>query len=242
MNNKNGFGLIEAFLSIVIISIILSCLLNNYLLLKKQIKRSTETINIYENLDFVKNLITTSIRSAGCTPCVNINRLVTWDHRFNNKLNAISFINNDKSWIKTSKMDENFTEAKVLNHNTILLYDNLKIDLKDSVIIADCFSAEIQNISNILFTKEGIKITFQNSLKFHYHKPVYIGLIIEEKYFINKTKYTDASLFYSAINSVDELSADIRQMEISTLSNDLFYLKLISEFVSLDVAVKARCL
>lgn len=242
MSNKYGFGLLETFISMCIVSIILITLINNYFLLKTQVKKSRDSLNHFEQMIMTYDLLKQSVRKAGFAPCINIEQLVTYDHRFNNHLTAISFVNSQQAFIKINRMSEDFATAKKIGANAFLLDTNIKLDVKYPVIIADCFHAEVQNLSNIIYSSEGIKVVLKNPLKFHYQSPSYIGMWLDEKFFIQKSLNNNPALFFESLKRVDELSNEISHLYIEKLSRNLFHFILDSKTSELSFDVAARCL
>tara|TARA_Y100000588_G_scaffold294919_1_gene314969 strand:- start:12 stop:746 length:735 start_codon:yes stop_codon:yes gene_type:complete len=213
MNIKQqGFSLSELLISLLLSSLITIAIVNHYISCKKQAVETQKRVDTHFDVQMVIDLMRDSIRHAGFTPCLNLNHLetTTKDKKIN-PLTAIK-INPEKTSLTINRMSELFDCVVEQFSTTDLFTREQIIRPKQKVLIADCYHAEINEISRIKHQGQGLLIQLKKPLKHSYQSPAYIGEWVQERFFIPGDDYKKA-LFYQ-VKGVDELTDAIHSMSI----------------------------
>ncbi len=214
MHSQNGIGLPELLVSLLLSSCIMMGLMHHYLATKKQYNHVQKEVEANIDMQLVTDLIRDSIRRAGFTPCLSIEHLIRVDQRNKpQKLLAIE-VDGNKPGLRINRMSEYFdTLVQIISSNQLLVTNTRQLHRGQSILIADCYHAEIQTINRVTITVKGQIITLIKPLMFTYQEPVYIGQWIEEAYFIHPTKSGNASLFYQH-HHAEELTTAVKKIDI----------------------------
>lgn len=203
MNNSStahqvGLGLPELLIALLLSSFIMTGLMHHYLATKKQYSDIQKKLERSVDLQLVINLMRENTRQAGFTPCLRIDHLVTRDQRTKSQsLVAIDYGLNPRPWLRFSRMSEHFeTVFDVINSNQLLTSNIKTLHHNQSVLIADCYHAEIQKISKTESAFNDQVLTLNKPLAFQYRQPIYVGEWLEETYFIRLGHGGENSLFY----------------------------------------------
>ena len=212
MTNQHGLGLPELLIALLLASFTTMVLMRHYLNTKQQYRYIQAGLEQSIELQLVTDLIRDSIRRAGFTPCSGIDHLITIDQRgTHQKLVAIELSQNGEPSLKMNRMSEHFNTILQLVSPTELLTDNYhKFHNNQAIIIADCYHAEVQNISQLRYTAVGQSITIAQPLAFTYHGPIYVGEWLEETYSIHHP-HTKGRLFYDH-HHAEELTTAIHNL------------------------------
>lgn len=81
MGRQTGFSLSEMLISLFLASIITITLTQFYIRSKPQYLKAQERLEINFDLLWIGDLLRDSIRKAGFTPCVSVEKLKTFDSR-----------------------------------------------------------------------------------------------------------------------------------------------------------------
>ena len=214
MSHQEGLGLPELFIALLLSSIIMTGLMHHYLSAKKQYGDIQKKLERSIDLQLVTDLMRDSIRRAGFTPCLSIERLVTRDQRSEFKRLAAFEISSDskKPWLRVNRMNEHFDTVLQVMSPTQILATKVQLLYQDqSILIADCYHAEVQKISKIERTSKGQVLTLTKPLAFQYHPPIYIGEWLEETYFIRRGHNGENALFYH-YQHTEELTIAVHEL------------------------------
>jgi len=219
MGSQRGVGLPELLIALFISSVMMVVLMHQYLNMKRQYLYLQTTLNNDIDLQLVTELIRDSVRKAGFTPCLGINHLTTVDRRRNSKpLMAIEVGFEKNATLRIGRMSETFdTVLKKTDDNHLLITSREPLRAKESILIADCYHAEVQRTLQVKYTAEGQVIDLTKPLAFTYHEPIYVGKWLEETYSIQSIHQRQGSLFYrlhhneELTSAVHDFSAFLKQ-------------------------------
>ena len=206
---QSGFGLIELCISLLLVSILMSSLMQHYLQVKQQYLRVQSTIDNINDIQLISDLMRMSIRRAGFTPCLTLNQLETMDVVSGQaNLRALSF--GDNSY-HIQRMDDNFSEVlSIDNHRYIKVHSSANFQIGHPVLIADCYHAEVQQIESI---SQGMWINLEKLLVYNYKDPIYIGPWIKESFYIKNNHEGRPALFYKE-RDAEELTCLVNSMVV----------------------------
>ncbi len=210
MRKSHGFSLIEVAVSLFAASLLITLIMQQFLLSKRQYTLMQSRLEQTFELAELSELIRHSIRQAGFTPCSGISSLQTIDKRNGKTLTALG----KEKELKINRMSEHFsTVLKQVDPNQFLVKTDRSYEKDQPVLIADCYHAEVQEIMQARRTSEGTIINLKKPLEFQYESPIYFGEWIEESFFIKKNNQGNNALFYQR-HHVDELSSFVDNLGI----------------------------
>lgn len=222
-----GLSLIEIMLGLFLSTCMLSLLIHHYINLKQQYITANEFIEQALELKWTEELLRNSIKRAGFTPCINLNKLRCWNPQNLQPLKAISIDFEPHQILNINRMSENFFESQQLSSNSLLLPSNEHIKLDKAIIIADCYHAEIGEIHNTHISNKQSFIYLKNTLHFKYSAPVYVGAWLHESFFIRQNRLHQPALYYKS-SRIEELTKVIKNWELQLLTkNDMTLVKII---------------
>ncbi|MBA2651965.1 MAG: hypothetical protein H0U73_06855 [Tatlockia sp.] len=208
-----GFSLIELIISLFAVSLLMTLLMQQYLLSKRQYTKMRTLLEQNLELQLVTDLISNSLRSAGFTPCASVSSLQSIDRR-NGKTQLVAVGLGKEKGLQINKMDDHFaTVDQQLSPSQLLIKGDIHYETKQAVLIADCYHAEVHEVLKARKTKSGIVLTLNNSLAFNYIAPIYLGEWIEEEFFVKKNQQNGSSLFYKNKHT-DVVSSLIHSLSI----------------------------
>ena len=221
MVNQRGMGMPEILMALLLASFIMTILMCQYLTTKRHYHFIQSAVEESIDLQVVIELLRNSSRKAGFTPCGGIDHLMTMDTRHETKpLVAIGVSAEAKSLLQINRMSEHFnTVLRLVGPSDLLTTDREPFIHNESVLIADCYHAEVQKISRVNDTSAGQIITLMKPLTFVYHNPIYVGKWLEETYSIYSHQHSEGSVFYR-LGRAEELTTVVH-----TLSAHLTRLK-----------------
>ncbi|MFA6301797.1 MAG: prepilin-type N-terminal cleavage/methylation domain-containing protein [Legionella sp.] len=207
MKAQNGFSLAEVLISLFLASLILSTLTQYYLSSKRHYLEAQKIVSDHFDIQWVSDLLSDSIRRAGFTPCINIDKL-----RFKNpQLHAIIL---DKALIEVNRMSEHFFEVLDLpNRSQVVLPASAVINPSKKIIIADCTHAEVHEIADVEKNAFKSQVTLSKPLLFHYKNPIYFAQWLEEKWFIRPNSKKIPALYYQLVRA-EELTPLIHSLSV----------------------------
>ncbi|MCW8400230.1 prepilin cleavage protein [Legionella sp. PATHC038] len=203
MRKYAGISLTEVMISLFLTSLIVTMLFQLYLGSKRQYIEIEKVLTTRFDLQWVSDLLSDSIRRAGFTPCLGIDRLQVIDRRTHQKkIQALHISNRPVQFIQVNRMNEYFSKIiKIQGATRILVQNPVRFHKNRPVLIADCEHAEVQQLFDIEQQTDSSLITLNKPLFFSYNGSVYIGEFLEEKWFIKKNaKGTDA-LHYQLVQT-----------------------------------------
>ncbi|CAM3073573.1 Tfp pilus assembly protein PilW [Legionella steigerwaltii] len=203
MKKQAGISLTEVLISLFLTSVIISTLFQLYLGSKRQYVEIEKILSTRFDLQWVSDLLSDSIRRAGFTPCLGIDRLHVIDRRnHQNRIHALQIGNQPVQFIQVNRMNEHFTKIiKIQGATRILVQNPVSFHKKRPVLIADCDHAEIHEMFDIEQHAENSLITLNKPLFFPYDGSTYIGEYLEEKWFIKKNAHAEDTLHYQLVQT-----------------------------------------
>ena len=215
MEKQQGFGLSDMLISLLLSSLIMSALINQYVHAKQNYQYTRTAIEKAFELQLVTNLMRDRVRRAGFTPCQGIHHLTTLDMRTHQgNIPAFDIGEGQQSFLKINRMSEYFdTVLYQLSPTQLLATNNWALKRSQPVLIADCYHAEVQTVKHVRQTDEGQIITLALPLAFIYQESSYIGEWIEERFYLHAESAAKSSLYYQRQHP-DELTADIHTMGV----------------------------
>lgn len=218
MNKQAGVGLAEFLITLLLATMISTALMRYYLTIKQQYNHIQTALEQSIDLQMVTDLIRNSTRMAGFTPCLGIEHLIAVDRRNEqHSLHAIEL----GSELRINRMSEQFdTVLEAYSASAFLISSRQNLHQGQSILIADCFHAEVQIISEIKRVTNGQIIKISKPLSFTYIAPIYVGEWIEESYFIRSSARAEPSLFYQNKHA-EELSPVIHDLSTVIMNKQL---------------------
>ncbi|KGP62392.1 hypothetical protein EP47_13245 [Legionella norrlandica] len=215
MKVQAGFGLSEILISLFLASLMTIVLTQLYLSCKSQYLKEQKLLEINLDLQWASDLISDSIRKAGFTPCLNIERLKTSDSRhLGRTIVGFQIENTSRSRLQINRMSEFFAEVvNILSPTQIITSQEIVSNIKHPIIISDCNHAEVHEILSINKLRNGQLIALRKPLVFSYGKTIYLGEWLEEKWFIQQNNAGENALFYKLFQT-EELSPFIHEFSV----------------------------
>lgn len=207
---KSGFALSEILISLLLVGILFSGLLQQYLQVYRQDIFLTKKIARHFDLQYLIALLRSSLRNAGFTPCANLNSLSTVDLQAFKQLPA---------GFAVTRMSENYKSFNVLNH-TMTLPIAFRNNNSNKLLIADCLHAELLDFTVVKKGLKTVSIKLNSSPTFRYIAPIYIGELLNESFYLKGTdiyfKDYRASKLISGVQRFASIAAeDLVQVDIS---------------------------
>jgi Tfp pilus assembly protein PilW len=198
MTNQQGLGLPELLIALLLASFTTMALMRHYLSTKHQYHYIQTGIEQGIELQLVTDLIRDSARKAGFTPCSSVAYLATIDQRHTHqKLVAIDLTQSPNPSLQINRMSENFdTLIQLVSPTELFITNHQPLHKNQSMIVADCYHAEVHNMSQVRPLAVGQSITIAQPLAFTYHAPIYVGAWLEETYSIHRLPNNKRTLFY----------------------------------------------
>lgn len=220
MRKQEGLSLVEILISLFLASLLMAVVMQQYLASKRQYMHVQTLLEQAFELHLVTDLIRDSLRRGGFTPCMGINSLTTLDGRNGEtQLRAIKVKEGEEDDLYINRMSEHFmTVALQISPSKFLLRSKESLERVQTVLVADCYHAEVQQVSRIQKTTAGVLLQLSKPLAFNYTAPIYVGEWIEEAFYIQKNRQGHAALFYQ-LKHAEELSSSINKMSIDLKSN-----------------------
>lgn len=212
MKKQTGFSLVEIMIGMLLGSVLLGALLNHYLISRRHYASAEQHLTQGYDLQMITDMLQTSIRQAGFTPCVGIGWLTAADRRDKPRsLAAIALSSGTENRLAIKRMGDQFAAVNRIVHPRRLLVEaSPDLVANRPVIIADCFHAEIAAIERIKAQGDSvIDLTLKNALQFSYMPPAYVGPWIEEQFWVKKNSAGELALYYQTYQP-EELSSFIR--------------------------------
>lgn len=199
-NDFSGLILSEMLVCILLASLMLNGLVQQYIQVDRQNKILTTTLEQSLDVAFVSELFKNSIRSAGFTPCGNLDGL---QQKINSNLSSLKI---QKNSIAVTRMNDSFHEFGDIKDAILFLQ---KWSLSKKFLVADCYHVEL----------------FANDFDYiinNYLPPIYVGEYINEVFWIKDFKY----LYYKFKHS-EKISEYIKSIEANWLGKNFIEVKLV---------------
>ncbi|CAM2971835.1 PilW family protein [Legionella worsleiensis] len=213
MNRQWGLGLSELLISLFLASIIMTTLIHVYIATKRHYLEMQKILERRFELQWVSDLLSDSIRRAGFTPCMGIERLKSLDMRHSGeRLWGVKTDNQSHPFIQINKMSEVFAEeVSFLSPTELVTASPVVFNAHRPLMIADCQHAEVHQILNVEPYNSGQKITLVKAKMYPYESVVYVGEWVEERWFIKSNAHHRNTLHYQSTQS-EELSPFIHSL------------------------------
>jgi len=215
MKTQAGFSLSELLVTLLLSSILITVLLQAYIHHKRQYRLVEQSIEKQIDINWVSDLVRLSVMNAGFTPCLPLSQLMRSNNQVeNHPLNDLIIDNQTQSLISQYMHSEFFEVFEFLTDKSFVVVNEARFRSKETIIISDCFHAEVHAITHIEKTGMGKVIFLQEPLIFHYSANAYLGRWIKEKWFIKQNKKGDKALYYQN-NKIEELTTKIKGLTVS---------------------------
>ncbi|KTC99387.1 PilW family protein [Legionella erythra] len=211
MTRQTGFTLVEIMIGLLLGSILLGTLFNHYLMTRRHEAFFHQQATANYDVHMIVDLLQDNIRQAGFTPCAGIGWLTARDRRDKpQSLAAITLSGVPENHLTIKRMSEDFAAVnRILSPFHLLVEARQGLSPNHSILIADCFHAEVVTIERIKPHGQSLcELTLKNALRFPYTPPAYVGAWLEEQFFVQKNKAGEPALFYQSRHA-EELSAAI---------------------------------
>ncbi len=211
-----GFTLSECLTSLFIMSFISILLVQIYIMHQRYYWQFNQLLDEDLDVQWVSELLTHSVRSAGFTPCLSIDNLESVDTRFAGKHIKSMYVEEGvNSKLSINRMEEHFAQVIDISQNQLLVADKLSYSNTPIILIADCMHAEIHRVGRPQKTTRGWRLNLETPLVFSYPGTAYVGLWLEEQWFIKKNHQQQRALYYKQQHS-EELTPFIQSFAVTS--------------------------
>jgi hypothetical protein len=205
MKKQQGISLSEVLVSLFLTSIIMTALVQFYMGCKGQYNETEKVLALQFDLQWVSDLLSDSVRRAGFTPCLSLDRLKIYPQ-------TIPALQIGNQFIQVHRMEEHFAQIiRVQSPTQIRVESSLLVHENRPVLIADCMHAELNELSSIQQQTEGLLLTLKKPLIFSYNQSAYVGEYLEERWFVKKNKKGEHTLHFQSIQK-EELTPLIHSL------------------------------
>lgn len=210
MKQVRGFGLAEVLISLFLSSLILTTFIKHFVTSKSQYQTAQNNLNQRYDVQLISDLLSSSIKQAGFTPCLGIKWLAMRDGHHT----AIKMTSDNHHALQLSRMSENFSQARqMINTQQLVVEGDNFFKPHQTIMVADCFHAEIETITQVKKQANQLVLSLKNPLHYHYREPIYVGEWLVERFFIALNNRGKPALFYQ-IHHPEELSDAIQRMNV----------------------------
>lgn len=209
---QNGTSLIELMIALLLAAFLTSLLLQHYLSIKSHYMAAQQTLRQHNELLWISELLRTSIRHAGFTPCANANDLQGIDQRLKGSFPPSL---NTQPFLQIGRMSEHYTSVIRAERQQVFIGRHLVFNTGQQIMIADCFHAEIRDISFVSHFASEQSLHFQTPLAFDYIEPIFVGEWLDEQFVVRTNSQGENALFYHQQRS-EELSDLINEMKVQS--------------------------
>lgn len=184
LRKTDGFGLLELLLSLFLASIILLGLMTQLQVLRTHVlSASRQTLQSLE-LQYVTELMRSSIREAGFTPCMALNKLQVMDTRTGN-FNPLALSKPKLNSVLIQRMSSSFDWViSIAEQKELVTTSSHRFSIKRPIIIADCHHAEIHQLDTVRFLNRAQRLVLAKPLMYQFKGPIYVGDWISEHFFV----------------------------------------------------------
>ncbi|KTD25785.1 Tfp pilus assembly protein PilW [Legionella lansingensis] len=210
MCKQNGLSLVEIMLSLFLGILLLTALAEHYLTAKSRYRHAYLLFEQGLELELVEDLIRNSARRAGFTPCLNLNLLNSCDYRRKKPLRAIE-IGVRPDALSIQRMSEYFSLISEVTPEMLIVPSGVHFTTGEWIVIADCYHAEVQQVSYVRRNAGKTVLGLSKSLGFEYTAPVYLGEWIKENFFIQKNHLGEKALYYQR-DHAEELTPAVNKL------------------------------
>ncbi|MFZ4076567.1 MAG: PilW family protein [Legionellaceae bacterium] len=198
---QRGFGLIELCIGLALTTGLMILLVEHVRHTRVQYERIETFMDESMTLQWVSDLIRHSVQSAGFTPCLRVDHLISDQN--GRSFSPLDVIPSPHARLTIRRMDEEVVRVLSIPSPLRVLVASSHLRLNRPVIIADCYHAEVHALEAIQSTPSGSLLILKRPLQFTYDSTAYVGAWVVESFFIK-----NASLYYQQTR-VDGLSRRI---------------------------------
>lgn len=210
MNKQKGMSLSEVLIGLFLASIISTVLLQTYLLTKRHYTVIQDALEVNFEVQWVRDLLSDSIRRAGFTPCLSSDLLAL------NSKKSIYFETIPRPTLYINRMSKQFGELIAIpNKNQIIVSAELSVRKNQNILIANCFVGELHQITEVKKVPQGVLLTLKEPLVAHYSSLTYVGEWLQEQWFIKTNSKGERALYYQQTHS-EELTSVINALNIKS--------------------------
>jgi len=177
MRKLQGFSLTEILISLTITGFLLSTLLYQYSSVRRHYEKNRVHIEDAQDLFLSMDLMRMSLRQAGFTPCGNVTRL-------NPSLKALIINPDALHGFRVQRMSAEVTQFSSWSSKQGTLMEKAHFNTGDLVLVSDCLHAELHTVARV----SRRKVVLRESLGYAPHFPLWIGLWIQESFYIRPGK------------------------------------------------------
>ncbi len=230
MRMQQGTSLAEMLVALVSSSVLILTLMNQYLGVKRHYQRVEHGLETAMDVQLVYDLMRDSIRQAGFTPCIGVDYLTSIDTRNRRQgLASIEMQSEDGAGFQISHMNTRYgLLTSQLSQTSWIAKHDMSYLRHASVLISDCYHAEVHTIDDIRLVNGHSEITLGQPMVYDYVPPIYIGEWLEEGFFVRQ-----GALFYS-LRHVGKLSQAINDGSVSLSQHNG------KRFVHIELALEKR--
>lgn len=212
MRKQKGFNVTEVLISLLLVSVLMTLLLQFYVSSKRQFIEVEKILDNEFDVRFVMELLKDSIRRAGFTPCLALDQLETLD--FKGHSEQLFGIEIKEQSMQINRMYEYFSKLVTIQDPTHIIVEHAAMfHQHNSLIIADCHHAEIHELVAVEKQESSVRLTLKEPLAFTYPAQAYVGKLIQERFFIKKNGAGDEALYYH-LNQTEELTKAIHSLQV----------------------------
>lgn len=221
MKCQQGFSLVELMIALLLGSLVLSMVIESYLLSKRQAQRLQAQITRSYDVYWIYALMHHSILQAGFTPCTALNRLMVRDNRTVKSSRGFFAIDTGvHEGLQVRRMHERFAVIEqVVNTRQIRVTQDADWVVNQPVLIADCVHAEIHTLTGIRNEGKTRVLSFARPIAYTYALPAYAGAWVDEQFYVKKNAQGRRALFYENQHA-DVLSEEAEALSVHFLKTD----------------------
>lgn len=213
MKKSLGYSLSEVLISVFIATLIMTLLSQVYLHNKQLYKNSQKILATRMEVEWVSELLSDSLRRAGFTPCVGIEKLTTMDTRNPLEKMVAYHLLSSQDGLQVSRMSEFFSYVtEAMNPYVLKVALPFQMSERKVVLVADCYHAEVHEVERFERLPHATQIVLTKPLVYAYQK-AFIGEWIEEQWRVQTNKRGMKSLYYQ-FGHKEELSAVIHTLHV----------------------------
>lgn len=200
MKTARGFSLTELLFGLFLSSILMGGVFHLYLKHSKAFELLQHKLQADIELQWIKEWLSHSIRMAGFTPCVSLNRL---------NMEALRFPSARRPTFEVMRMGEPVLPIiEVVNSREVVVSSSNAIKASSQVLIADCQHAAVHQVVDVRIQGSRMRVILREPLAQNYHH-AFLGVWHHEIW----SWGTDGSLYYQ-VKSKEEVSALIREFSV----------------------------
>ena len=197
-----GIGLLELLISLALCTLLTGLLIDQIVRSRQQIQHLAHRMNQTMELQWLSDLLRSRVRTAGFTPCLRLDLLVTFDARQKPQSLAWFEWHADSPRCILRRMGDEVRAVVVRNPRELQL-DGPAVPLNRPIMIADCTHAEVHRQAEIFVSAHGARVLLQHPLHYPFQPPIYYAEWVSETFFMRE------QAFYYRHHRSDKLSTHV---------------------------------